>query len=492
MSISFVRKLVRPLFSCAVVSCAVLGARSAQAQSCDLTTCNGPRDVVIPVLVPNVLATLGHGDASLILRVTALLTNGWFDADAPYHPTAVGVYSSLGRRPASDRTNNKKRNIALLVASYRILDNLLPRQHDAWLTILTANGIDPKDTHRDQITPIGIGNSAAAAIIAARAHDGMNQLGDEGGVKYNRHPYAEYLGYHPVNTAYQITDPAHWQPNITTSDNGIFTVQQFVTPEIGVTQPYSFDLGDIQFAPPPVASDPNIDYSAYKAQADQVLSISAGLTDAQKMTAELFDHKFNSLATAAGFAAQQANLGLDEFVQYEFLTNVGSFDGAIAIWRNKYMYDSVRPFTAIHWLYADKQVTAWGGPGKGRVTDLNGSDWQSYLHTANHPEYPSGSSCFCAVHAQASRRYFGSDQLGWSTTFKAGSSEIEPGVTPAQDVTLTYATWTDFENQCKLSRVLGGVHFPPSTTAGGDLCRPIGDLAYQFVKAHIDGRRKGS
>ena len=487
---SIVSRLARSFVSCAAVAGFALCAGNAGAQTCDLKICNAPREIVIPVLVPNVLSTLGHGDASLILRSTALLTNAWFDADAPYHPTAVGVYSKLGRRPAKERATNQQRNIAMLVASYRVLDNVLPASHAAWLTLLTANGIDPTDKHRDQSTPIGIGNSVAAGIIAAREHDGMNQLGDEGGVKYNRHPYAEYLGYRPRNTAYEIRDPMHWQPNITTKDNGIFNVQQFVTPEMAATQPYSFELADIQFVPPPTGSNPT-NYNEYKAQSDHVLAVSAGLTDSQKMTAELFDHKFNSLATAAGFAAQQANLGLDEFVQYEFLTNMGSFDGAIAAWRNKYMYDSVRPFTAIHWLYADHPVTAWGGPGKGRVTDLNGSNWESYLHTANHPEYPSGSACFCAVHAEASRRFFGSDKLGWSTTFKAGSSEIEPGITPARDVTLSFATWTEFEDQCKLSRVLGGVHFVPSTVAGADLCRPIGDSAYKFVKEHIEGHPRG-
>ena len=37
-------------------------------------------------------------DATLVLRFTMLMANAFFDAIAPYTPTAVGIYSKLGRR----------------------------------------------------------------------------------------------------------------------------------------------------------------------------------------------------------------------------------------------------------------------------------------------------------------------------------------------------------------------------------------------------------
>ena len=37
-------------------------------------------------------------DASLVIRITVLTTNAFFDAIAPYTPTTVGIYSNLGRR----------------------------------------------------------------------------------------------------------------------------------------------------------------------------------------------------------------------------------------------------------------------------------------------------------------------------------------------------------------------------------------------------------
>ena len=106
---------------------------------------------------------------------------------------------------------------------------------------------------------------------------------------------------------------------------------------------------------------------------------------------------------------------------------------------------------------------------------------------ADHPEYPSGSSCFCAAHAQASRRFLGSDQLGWQVPYPRGSSRVEPGVTPAADLTLSFDTWTQFETECGQSRLWGGVHFQAAIDASKPMCRQIGDRAYRFISRHIDG-----
>src|SRR5688572_30585223 len=111
--------------------------------------------------------------------------------------------------------------------------------------------------------------------------------------------------------------------------------------------------------------------------------------------------------------------------------------------------------------------------GDAEAADLPGREWRSYRPTGNHPEYPSGSACFCAAHSQASRRYLGSDAFGWSVTVPAGSSVIEPVVTPAAAITLgPWATFTEFEEDCQSSRLWGGVHFQSALTSGQQLCKP--------------------
>ena len=127
---------------------------------------------------------------------------------------------------------------------------------------------------------------------------------------------------------------------------------------------------------------------------------------------EHFNDKFRSLPTTVAFLAETRRYTLDEFVFHAFLTNLAAFDTGIAVWHFKRRYDAVRPFSAIRHLYRGRTVTAWGGPGRGTVTDLPGEQWRSYLTTQDHPEYPSGTSAICAAHAQASRRFTGTDSLG--------------------------------------------------------------------------------
>ncbi|MEU4745147.1 DUF6851 domain-containing protein, partial [Actinosynnema sp. NPDC023658] len=77
-----------------------------------------------------------------------------------------------------------------MYASYRVLNSQLPQFRAQWREMLVSTGLDPDNDSRDTTTPEGIGNRAGEAVIASRLHDGMNQLGDEGGRKYNRQPYA--------------------------------------------------------------------------------------------------------------------------------------------------------------------------------------------------------------------------------------------------------------------------------------------------------------
>ncbi|MEZ4235711.1 MAG: vanadium-dependent haloperoxidase [Myxococcota bacterium] len=467
---------------------ALLSAPAA-AQSFDFDTGNAPIEVVIPAAVPRILETVRPGDAPLVLRFTTIISGSWFDATAPFHPTADAVFADLGHRPASEQTD-RNRNIAILYASHKVLNSLLPQYTADWDAMLADQGLDPSDTDTTLDNPIGIGNAAGNAIVAAREHDGMNQLGDEGGCEYNCRPYADYTDYRPSNTAYHLWNPRLWQPDIVTSGGGIFFVQQFVTPQLEQTTPFSYTTPTLQ-APIPWKSyavlPGGVALPGYRQQADEVLAISAGLTDHQKATAEFFDNKIQSLGFSAVFLAQSQGLSLQQFVELDFLTNMAAFDTAITVWKEKRRYNAVRPFTAIEYLYGEDPVTAWGGPGRGTVSDILGKEWRPYLQTANHPEYPSASASFCRAHATAATLYLGSNTMGWSVSVPAGSSLVEPGVTPTADLTLTWPTLDDFADECGESRVWAGVHFPDSVPAGQALGEVIGADAYAFLEEYIQG-----
>ena len=223
-----------------------------------------------------------------------------------------------------------------------------------------------------------------------------------------------------------------------------------------------------------------------------MIAVQASLTDYQKMVAELFDDKLQGLGNATGFSFFSRGMTLEEFVHYDFLTHVAAFDGGIATWKEKARYDNVRPTSAIRHLYKNRKITGWAGPGRGSWTTCR-DEWRSYLNTGNHPEYPSGSSCFCAAYAQASRRYFGTDTFGFSLPAPAGSSVIEPGVTPATDITLGRGTRSPNSRTSAAGAAFGVACISrAATTEGQALCRPIGDTAFEFVQSHIQGTAKST
>ncbi len=367
------------------------------------------------------------------------------------------------------------------------LTAVLPDNEDDWRALVANVGFDPDDDSTDLSSPVGIGNAAAEAVIESRARDGFNRDGDEGGRKYNLTPYADYTGYEPVNTPYEIEDPSRWQPLLVRQGSGTYTAQQFVTPQYAITEPFSLEDPNKFETPPPAQSNWQENPGAYQQQTDDVLQASAELTDHQKTSAEFFDNKFASLGRAGNHVRLEEELTLEEFIQFDWMVQVAAFDGGIVMWKDKIEYDAVRPFTAIQFLYGNDQLTAWGGPGEGTVDDILGDEWMSYLPTGDHPEYPSATTCLCAAHAQANRRYLGTDEFGWEVERAAGSSIIEPGVTPESDVTLSFPTFTDFEQECGKSRFWGGVHFMPSIDEALEVCRPIGDRAYELMRRHVDG-----
>jgi hypothetical protein len=419
------------------------------------------------------------GDRALLIEIP------WFDALAPYHPTAVGIFSDLGRRPVEERTTRNK-NIAVIYSAFTSLNAVFPDYKSRWLEMMQSTGLDPNNTTEDPTTPSGIGILAAKNAMAARKNDGTNREGDEGGRQYNRQPYADYTGYKPVNSAYDLRDPSRWQPN-TVLKRDVFTVQEFATPQFGLLKPFSYNSPK-QFQVSRPTNNYYLNRKAYRGQAEEVLKASASLDDRQKMSAELFNDLVRPYGAVAGRVVIGGGLNTEDSVHYIVTGAITGIDVTIASWYFKRKYDAVRPFSAIRYLYGEKKVTAWGGPGKGTVSDITGDEWQSYLSTLaiGSPEYPSATAALCIAYAEQARRFTGSDQMDINVPAPKGSSLIEPGVTPASDLTLHWSSLTDFASDCGKSRVWGGENFPSSVEASNQYASQIGDLAYEFVQRKLN------
>lgn len=272
--IAFLKKMILGAIS---LNMLLLLPASAE-QSFDLKTGNAATDVILPAAAGAIFEEISPvgSDPSLVLRATILITGGWYEAAAPFHPTAVGVYSRLGRQPAADPNDNTDLNTAILYASRGVLTHLFPGHKTKWDAMLSTLGLDPSIVTQDPMTPAGIGNAAAAAMIAGRLNDGMNATGTAGGHEIRPIPFFDYTGYVPVNTAYSLVDPSRWQPDIQRVGAGNFRIQSFVTPQYRYVEPFTFDDAKEFSFPPPKASDIN-NGDLYVAQAQRVIDASAGL-----------------------------------------------------------------------------------------------------------------------------------------------------------------------------------------------------------------------
>ncbi len=421
----------------------------------------------------------------MVARAIAIVHTCAYDAWAAYDRTAIGTqFGGRLRRPPSERTLANK-NKAISFAAYRALVDLFPQPAEVahFNALMSSLGYDPTNTSTDPATPVGIGNNCAAAVIAFRHHDGSNQLGDLNGGA----PYSDYTGYAPVNTPNQILDPNRWQPLLV---NGV--VQPFVGAQWFKVIPFALTSAS-EFRPPAPFQYPSW---WYRAQAEQVLSYSAHLTDEQKMIAEYWRNGPNSeqppghWCLFAQFVSHQHGYGVDDDVKLFFALGNALLDAGISSWDAKRAYDSVRPITAIHFLFSGKPILAWAGPYQGTQI-IDGASWQPYqpsnLVTPPFPEFFSGHSTFSAAGAQILYSYTGSDAFGDAVLIPAGSSTVEPGLTPATDITLSWTTFSDAANQAGISRRYGGIHFEYGDLAGRVVGRLVGAQAWAKALTHFNG-----
>ena len=90
---------------CLLIAIALTGAVFAQPPF-DLETGDPLREAIIPRLVPALTAEVSPtlGDVTMVNRVNSVVILALMDALAPYHPTAVGAYTRVERRPEEART----------------------------------------------------------------------------------------------------------------------------------------------------------------------------------------------------------------------------------------------------------------------------------------------------------------------------------------------------------------------------------------------------
>jgi len=464
-----------------------------------------------PVSLPNAViswdnaALQGIRDSKLgapmVARALAVAHTCMYDAWAAYDEHAVGT-QLLGalRRPAAERTGADKEE-AISYAAFRALSDVLPVDtNSVYIPLMKRLGYDPNDNSIDIEAPAGIGNVACAAVLEFRHHDKSNQLGD-----LAQGPYSDWTGYSaankptPVPARTQMSDPNRWQPLTFVNAYGDLVTQKFLAAHWCYVTPFALANGEefrglAQTEGPAKYGSPE-----YEQQAKELVDLSAGLTDKQKAVVEYWFDGPNSeqppghWALIAQLVSARDHHSLDDDVKMFFAMTNAVFDAGIAAWDMKRNFDSVRPATAIPLLYQGKKIRAWGGPGKGTV-EIDGTQWIPYqprtFPTPPFPDYVSGHSTYSAAAAAILADWTGSDRYNNSVSFAAGSSKIEPGISPSHLVALSWKTFSGAADEAGMSRRYGGIHFRRADLVGRELGRLVAAKAWTTALSYFDGTAK--
>jgi hypothetical protein len=469
----------------------------------------GPSDNAILKWDEQLLNTIRRNPKATGPTVTAraigILHTATYDAWAAYDPVAVGtrLLGSL-RRPEGERTLDNKSK-AISYAAYRVLTDLFkdPTSTSSYNAQMSELGYDPADTSTDTTTPQGIGNVTAQAVIDFRHHDGANQLGDDPsgtpGV-----PYSDTTSYQPVNSWQTVSDPWRWQPLCvplvpygTPCTNA---VQKPLTPQWGTIIPFGIDPAThMPYELPQLSGPPKLADGSYDpGDIDQALRDTSGLTDAQKAKAEYWadgprtEFPPGHMAAFAQALSRMRHDTLDQDAKLFFALGNALMDASIAAWSCKYLPSEnfARPITGIRERYKNQQVTSWLGPGKG-FGHVLGQSWQPYqaldVVTPPFPEYVSGHSTFSAAGRTILGIFYGTDNFNAKVTIPAGSSKIEPGVTPAKNVVLSWKTLTESADEAGMSRRWGGIHFETGDMHGRGLGKVTGYDVWVKAQDYFNG-----
>lgn len=458
-----------------------------------------------------------------------------FDAWAAYDPDAVGVHSRLDDTagPASEAAKAE----AVSYAAFTILSAIYPdaERVEAYREFMTENGFDPDASPSDPGSPAAIGIAAAQAVLAHRATDRSNYEND----------FEDTSGFEPVNAAdpetYQIPggtffNTNFWQPlrvptgevtdedgnPIITDDPASFKDQIAITPHWGNVKSFSLIENDMlrPQAPPHLGDitryvdatgEVTTGDQAYRDQFSVLVDVSANLTDEQKLTAEYWADgprteqppgHWNQIAQDI---AKRDEHSLDDDVKMFFALNNAIFDAGVATWETKYVYDYIRPQSAIRDLFFNDAIESFAGPNQGTQTIL-GSKWIPYQSTTfvtpPFPEYVSGHSTFSRAAAETLIAFTGSnayyDGVSTSNHDLNGDGDLDllgefVGLElffedyNGPPIPLRWDTLLDAADDAGLSRIFGGIHIQDGDLFGRELGAELAPLAWDQSQAYING-----
>lgn len=427
----------------------------------------------------------------LAARALAMVHTAIYDGWSVYHKCPFSTTTSRYIKKYGENCSENDMLKTCSYAAFRVLTDLfwlaLPdNERNMFRGLMQECDFNPDLCSTDSSTPEGIGNLIAKLILDFRHGDESNQRG----ILFYCAPWKDFTGYQPVNSPEPgpVKDINHWQP---LSVNG--KVQKYLLPHWPLVKPFALQFAK-QFRPDPPFHSKDSPNEFFK-QAQEVLSISANLSDKEKVIAEYWEDGRGTVTPAghwseiAQFICEKEKYGNRDCIRLFFALANALLDATIACWECKRRYDSVRPITAIHELYRGKIIKAWGGPFKGTL-EMDGKDWMPYQNpdfiTPPFPEYVSLHSTLAKAAVSVIYSYTKKESFDGCFLVKKGASLIEPGKTPSIDIMLEWPTLTAAAEEAGIAGLYGGIHFKRALESGQKLGAAVGKCVWEKVLVYFN------
>ena len=352
----------------------------------------------------NALAAAGQTPAPLFVHM-AMVHGAIYDAvngiDRSHRPYLV--------LPAAQPWDSM--DAAAATAAYRVLVEILPAQQPALEPLYEASlAAVPDGPSKDG--GIAAGETAAAAMIAARTDDGR---------------------FGPFRFTPDLS-PGAWRPELPLFASDSFAWVAYVKPFLMESASQFRSDG-----PNALASD------AYAADFAEVKAVGARSSStrtadqteqARYWAGASWNRIIRTIAVNQGLSvAENARL---------FATSLlTAADANISCWNDKAYWSSWRPITAIRLADTD------GNP----ATDADPT-WEPLLATPAFPEHPSGHACASGAIVSTLQNFFGTDKMTF-TAFSAGSGTSR-----------SYTRFSETIKEVIGARIYAGIHFRTADVQG--------------------------
>jgi hypothetical protein len=377
-------------------------------------------------------------NASSVINTTAEEQRPSYHVDlATLHVAIYDAISAIDRRyepfavTPTASSAGASLDAAASAAAYGVLRALFPNRgaqyqaaYDSRIAAIPAGDARTKG--------LALGHEVAAAVVALRAEDGRS------------------IGLAPYVSS---TIPGRFRSASPTPFNR----------HVPFIRTFSLASTD-QFRPP---GPPPLASAAYASAFNQIKSV-GGTVSTGRMAEQFEIARFHTeppnlfvTRNLGRFASSTADVG-DAARLMAFIYVVHA-DAIGACFDAKYFHETWRPLDAIALADTD-----------GNPETVGDAAWTPVLPTPNHPEYPAAHSCTSGALGETLRHYYGTRQVSYS---------FDSAVT---GTTRTYATTDALNDESRIARVYGGMHFDFSTVAGVEL----GVRVAEWVAAHHFGRRE--